>query len=296
MIALQYCLSIGFMRLVPVFFRKMKLLPFPQGVLQADGQKRVCLFWGLILTTLFTFLLLFMYDTVVFLEIIKASQNLLIPSLLLFPIPSIFLCIADLYFSIRMALLKREADIPIHTLKTASQKRCIHCYIGLNVFASVLMTLFLQILSFHIGWILLMLITFPILVGALFINFVVIYFAVSIFISGLLQSMFACTPSGRARSQEMMGGSCLLLGISGFLTAYYLTITVAGVGYHDGISAIMPNLSPIIIFGLLTLVMGRFTSKLPGTETEGRLQEVIWQQTTSGIGQYYQKELKDLPA
>ena len=290
-----YCLSIGWMWLVPVFFRKMKLLPFPQGVLQADGQKRFCLFWGFIFTTLVAFLLLFIYDTVVFLGSI-GSQNWLILSLLLFPIPSIFLCIVDLYFSIRMALLKGEADIPMHILKTTSQKRCIYCYIRLNVLASVLMTLFLQILSFHIGWILLMLITFPIQVGALFINFIVIYFAVSVFISGLLQSMFACTPSGRVRSQEMMGGSCLLLGISGFLIAYYLTITVAGVGYHDGISAMMPNLSPIIFVGLLTWAMGRFGSKLPGTETEGRLQEVMWQQTTSGIGQYYQKELKDLPA
>ena len=113
--------------------------------------------------------------------------------------------------------------------------------------------------------------------------------------AGLIRSCVACGSTGRAHAQELIGGSCLLFSISSITLAYYVTITVAGFHYRDGISAMMPSLTPLVLVGIISWVMSKAKSKLPGDDTEKKLFITKIQQQISGIGDYYNQKLKDLP-
>ena len=221
------------------------------------------------------------------------ESGIIIAAVVTFPIPALVFFEGNLISTITS--INGAVGIPKYAIKTKAEKRCVKCVIVSHVLASVLLTLFLQELSFHIGWLALMLVTFPARVGTLCISFIMIYLAATLLMSGLIQRLVACTTSGKTRSKDMFGGSLAIFGLSFITLAYYVMITKSGVGYHDGLSAIMPTLSPIIAVGLITWVFGGFRRRIPGTEGEIKILEVMWQQATNGIGKYYEKEMRDLP-
>ena len=291
-LAAQYTLCFAWMSLVPVLLRKLQLLPIAQRVLTDSGQEKFCLFWGCLLVTVFLMVGMFLYDLMLFTGL-KSESGIIIAAVVTFPIPALVFFGGNLISTIKS--INGAVGIPKYAIKTKAEKRCVKCVIVSHVLASVLLTLFLQELSFHIGWLALMLVTFPARVGTLCISFIMIYLAATLFLSGFIQGVVACTTSGKTRSREMLGGSQAVFGLSFITLAYYVTITMSGVGYHDGLSAIMPTLSPIIAVGLLTWVLGGFRRRIPGTEGEMKILEVMWQQATNGIGKYYEKEMRDLP-
>lgn len=110
-----------------------------------------------------------------------------------------------------------------------------------------------------------------------------------------LQKCISCGSAGNVRADSMMGTGLISLGLSMLLTLYCIMITYAGVHYHDGLSAIMPSLFPIVLYAFWAMMIKKFTSTLPGTDTEKRLFDVDLQHRVSGISQYYHKDMKELP-
>ena len=293
-----YASSIGLMLLTPLMLRKLGILPFPQKILYESGQRNVSLFWGFTFASLFALLIVLNYDWLVakmlFGIVTYAEEYLFKLVALPFPLPIFLLTIANFYITARTAGVQ-GCTCPTVTIQTRSQRCCLSLYIFIHLLAVVMISLLLQLLSFHLGWFMLMIVTFPLQVGALLLNCLAIYFALGLFMAGLIRSCVACGSTGRAHAQELIGGSCLLFSISSITLAYYVTITVAGFHYRDGISAMMPSLAPLVLVGIISWVMSKAKSKLPGDDTEKKLFITKIQQQISGIGDYYNQKLKDLP-
>ena len=288
----QYYLCLSWIFLVPVLLCKLQLLPIAQGVKSDAGQEKVCLFFGILFATALSMIYIFYYDCELF-KLLHTRNGFSMAAAATFPIPATVFIVVDLIFTVRS--ISGTEGIPRYLVKTKADERCSNCAIAFHVFASVVLMLFLQQLSFRIGWLALMLVTFPARVGLQCVHYIIRYLAATLVISGWIQGIVACTNSGRIRSREMYGGSYALTGLSFIMLAYYATVTMSGVGYQDGLSAIMPSLFPIIAVGLLAWILSGFRRRIPGTEGTTKILKVMWQEATNGIGKYYEKELRDLP-
>lgn len=286
------------MLLTPLMLLKLHILPIPQNILNESGQLRISLYVGFAVASLFVFTLVIHHDANLahkFLnDVVLPGQwsvsmwKLVIPV----PIPLIVFAILNCFTTIHTINIR---GFPILYLQTFCEKCCVNICVLFHIIAVVFITLFLQVLSFHLGWFVLMLIAFPLQTGALFLNFVAMYFALGLFISGLVQGLIAYRATGKAYAQEMIGGSLLLVSIFFLTLAYYGTITYAGFHYRDGISAMMPSLAPLLLVGSCTWIVSKTSSKLPGNDIDQNLLQVNIQPRLSGIGDYYKKNLKDLP-
>ena len=286
------------MLLTPLMLLKLHILPIPQKILNESGQLRISLYIGFAVASLFFFALVIHYDANL---AHKFSNDVVLPGLwsvsmwklvIPVPIPLIVFAILNCFTTIHTSNIR---DFPILYIQTFCERCCINICVLFHIIAVVLITLFLQVLSFHLGWFVLMLIAFPLQTGALFLNFVAIYFALGLFISGFVQGLIACRATGKAYAQEMIGGSLFLVSIFFFTLAYYGTITYAGFHYRDGISAMMPSLAPLLLVGSCTWIVSKTSGKLPGYDINPDLLQVNIHRRLSGIGDYYKRNLNDLP-
>ena len=79
------------------------------------------------------------------------------------PLPIISFVIADIYLTFHTVSKRNQPKTD-----SIQSERHLQVCILFHLFAVVLIVLFLQLLSFHFGWFLLMVVTFPLQVGDLF--------------------------------------------------------------------------------------------------------------------------------
>ena len=285
----SYSLSIAVMLLTPLMFCKLQILPFSGETLQKSGKRRLTLFWGFTITTLFALVIIISYDCLLsrmLFSIATSSIEVFYKLLALpLPLPIISFAIADVYITFRT--LSKSYQPKTDSIQS---ERHLKVCIQFHLFAVVLIVLFLQLLSFHLGWFLLMVITFPLQVGVLFLNYLAIYVALGLFISGIIELFTACS---KTHGQEMIGWSCLFFSISSINFAYYITITVVGFHYRDGIGAMMPSLAPIVLVGIVSWAMSKATTKLQDDDTKQKFITTV-QQQNSCIDDFNDEKLKDI--
>ena len=289
MFAVYVCFAVGIGFSLPLLLAKLGLFSQPQQQLLRDGtQPKVAMYWGAMLAS-FIFLIVL---SIIQIRITVAMVKLSVVTIIFLPMPIHF--IGFILFNVQRSRKIIHLRGRPHE-KNEFEKCCFSFTTAMHMFASVVITLFLQLLSFHLGWLLMMLVTFPIQVGAMLVNVTMLYLSFSLLLGAWFQKCMSCGSAGKVRADSMMGISWISFGVFMLLTIYYLMISYAGVRYSDGVSAMMPSLMPIILYAALTTLGNKFTLRLPGLDTEKRLYDIKLQQRVSGISQYYHKDVKELP-
>ena len=169
------------------------------------------------------------------------------------PVPLAIFCFFDILLAYKN-VFPRPRQLKS---KSCCQKCFAVCY-----FVSVIMvTLFLQMVSFHSGWFILLLIAFPLQVGTLFCISLTLYI-VSVFNFAFIIQCY------RQRNKEsprktfldgMVTVNLFILGIAYFLLSYY--ITMAGYPHEDAFTKLIPSILPLVFIGFCTWMVKKMSSE-----------------------------------
>ena len=264
LIPLTISLSLPF--ITSPLIQKQQLILTLNQLVQDSSQLKVSTFFGLLTACFLSSLVLIFYEGVLFHSGRKAwISYIILPVPVILPILFLF----DISMGVRATNLVEN----LHKLKdkTVSSQR-LRGFKGLTIIGSVVITLFLQLISFHFHWFILMLVSFPLEVGSLLVSYTAFFCAVLFFTSGCIHSFFgcACGSTSKLRSDELCGTGGLFWALFVLSVVYTMTVTIGGVNYHDGMSSLMPNFLPYIIIGLSLwfFKQSKLTEKPPGAEDE----------------------------
>ena len=169
------------------------------------------------------------------------------------PVPLVIFCFFDIWSTYKNVFPKQ--------LKS---KSCHQKYSAVCLFISAItVTLFLQMVLFHSGWFILLLIAFPLQVGTLFCILLTLYIA-SVFYIALIIQCCRKKNKGAPRKTFFDGMSIVnyfFLGITYFLFSYYITMHMARYPHEDAITMLMPSILPLVFIGFYTWVVKKMFSE-----------------------------------
>lgn len=283
----QYSASIGLSMLLPVIFTKLGIFPVSYRTLPLSQTKRNY-FWGTVITTIPSTLWLLSKDVSLYNKISASFlANLWLPIPLALPV----LFIMDGIFMFIMVTSRYKLRY-----RSARNTRPLCLDLVVRGTGCIIITLFFQVLAFHIGWLFPLLIAFPVKVGTLVVMYVCYLLNLILVISG---AVHAITAPGMAKIMHSEYNGLGFLTLSGLCLAsiYYYTQGSNDNGSRDGISTMMVNLFPILVFGVMTWLFRSYRTAEEGhSEVCAEfLQEVKQSQSHTDIGKYYHKQLSDLP-
>ena len=190
---------------------------------------RNSLFWGFIHSSFLGLLVMIVYNFSIISAVSKISFWWLV---LPVPLPLILFFIIDIVVVIACTQVFKQYKKKIHILV-------------------IMMTLFVQMMSYHSGWVILLLITYPLQVGTVILMLLNGYIALAFSCAFILQLW-------RKRRNKSLSINILFIGayffwtITYFLIAYY--ITLATYQHEDGITKFIPSLLPVVSIGFCTWI------------------------------------------
>ena len=266
MITIPLILSSSLASITSSLIQKQQLILTPNQRVQDSSQLKVSVFVGLSVVCFLGSLILAAYDSMLIYFGRKAwIFYFLLPVPIILPILLFFDIISGIHAMILMGKLRKLKH------KTPSSEQL--CFFKvLIIIGSVAITLFLQMVSFHVHWFFLMLVNFPMEVGSIFVAYTALFCSALFITSGCFHAMFwDCRGlTSRIRTDELCGTGILFYAMSVLSLVYSMTVIIGGVNYHDGMSLLMPNFLPYIMIGffLWFLKKSKLTEKPPGAEDE----------------------------
>ena len=282
-LAFQYSASFGLSKLMPLIFIKLGILPASHRTLALSQMKRNYL-WGTVITVIPVAIILLSHDA----SLYKKVQGTTSFTILWLPLPLALpvLVLMDIGTTFMMVVSRCK-------LHYRNQHCCSKMSFIVRGAGCIVITLFCQILAFHIGWLFPLLIAFPMKVGTLVVMYVCYLLTLIFVISGTVHFF---TAHGMAKIMHNEYSGLGWLSLSGLCLAsiYYYTQGSNDDGSRDGIATTMVNLFPILVFGVLTWIFRKYRTAEEGSEVCAEiLQEK--NQSRSDIGKFYHKQLNDLP-
>lgn len=261
-------LCFSMMYFVPAFLQKyFELLPNTKSVATNIDHPKFPMFWGFTISFIHIELFDYILKLIYFFSLHDSSWYAIF---LLFPVPSVVFIIINCVVA--------NNRIP----NTDTHPRVVRL---LYILTSTIISLCLQNELFYIGWLALTVVAFPTTIGLLGIKMVECI-AMSLMATAAI-TKFRSWKTKKAKSTRsceiLTGYSFLFVGITNIILAYQATLRAVGMDYHDGVSAIMPSLTPILIIGFITWIAGR-----------SRVTNIMWSQATDGLLEYKEEEKKSL--
>ena len=191
----------------------------------------------------------------------KVSTSVIWWFILPVPVPLVIFCFFDISSTYKNFFPKQLKS------KSCRQKCSAVCLF----ISAITVTLFLQMVLFHSGWFILLLIAFPLQVGTLFCILLTLYIA-SVFYIALIIQCCRKKNKGAPRKTFFDGISIVnyfFLGITYFLFSYY--ITMAGYPHEDAITKLIPSILSLVFIGFCTWVVKKMSSEAFHQDEENSL-------------------------
>ena len=163
--------------LIPQLFYKFQLLSYQRALSKDSRVMYNSLLLGFTIASVIGLLLICKRNVYIITALTKVSTSVIWLFILPVPVPLVIFCIIDVWSTHKDVFPKQLKS------KSCRQKCSAVCF-----FISVVMvTLFLQMVSFHSGWFILLLIAFPLQVGTLFCILLTLYIASVFYIALIIQ-------------------------------------------------------------------------------------------------------------
>ena len=249
---LHYCMAAALVSLIPQFFYKFQRFTYQRAL--SKNSRLMCnsIFWGFTITSVIGLLIICERNVYIITALTKVSSSVYWWFILPVPVPLAIFCFFDIWSTYRNVFPR-----PRQLKSKCCQKCSTVCY-----FISVIMvTLFLQMVSFHSGWLMLLLITFPLQVGTSFCILLTLYIA-SVFNFGFTIRFCRKRNKGAPRKDFFDGMAIVnlfFLGIAYFLLSYY--ITMARYPHEDAITKLIPSILPLVFIGFCTWMVKKMSSE-----------------------------------
>ena len=294
-LAFQYTASFGLSTLVPLFLIKVGFIPSSRGKLNVSPLTKCSFFCGTVIAVIPMSIFLLVIDCNLF----KQVNSLTWFAILWLPVPlalPIFI-VGNIGATLNMIAYHGHFPPSMSTYKTKQFRTAICCNLLTTIGGCVIITLFLQLLCFHVCWLFPLLTAFPMKVGTLVFGYGCFVLAIVFIISGMIRCCIAYNSSGRSKASEYYNMGLLLLSTLFLAQIYYFTQASIDDGTRDGISTTMVTLFPIIVVGVFTWVINSYNTRQleQGEASEQRILEAKYHQTATDIGGYYSKQLNELP-
>ena len=190
---------------------------------------RNSLFWGFVISSFVGLVVIITYNCTIIHEV--SNWWLILP----FPIPFV------------IVLFGLVGMFAIRLCKTGFKQ---FLYKRFHI-AVIIITLFVYILSYHIGWISLLLITYPLQVGTLILTIITVYISLA-FICAFLVHSFR-KRNNRELSIILLAISCyFFVTLDYFLIIYYQLL--AKYPHEDSVTKFLPTVLPVIFIGFCTWI------------------------------------------
>ena len=281
----QYTASLGLSMLLPLIFIKLGILiPSRRG--KSLSQTKRNYYWGTVLTAIPLTIWLLSKDVSLYSKISSSFwANLWLPIPVALPV--LFIIDAFAIFPMVDSRHKLRYGFGVCARSNCVAVRSVGC---------IAITLFCQVLVFHVGWLFPLLIAFPMKVGTLVVMYICYLLNIIFVFSGLVHLV---TAPGITKILHSEYNGLGLLTLSGLHLAsiYYYTQGSIDDGSRDGIATMMVNLFPILVFGVLTWICRSYTTAEEGHSEECAefIQEVKKSHNRTNMGRFYHKQLNDLP-
>lgn len=133
--------------------------------------------------------------------------------------------------------------------------------------AFIIIMLFVRMISYHIGWIFLLLITIPLQVGTVILIFVSYYIAIAFLFASVVHNRKVCC--NRTSSAKILFiGTYTFVTLSLFLTIYYSSLAIYP--HEDGITKLISSLLPFIFIGFFSWIAKNIILKVIDYEEENK--------------------------
>ena len=244
--------------LIPQLFYKFQLFTYGRALSKDSRVMFNSLLLGFTIASVIGLLLICKRNVYIISALTKVSTSVIWWFILPVPVPLAIFCIFDIWSTYKNVFPKQLKS------KSCCQKCSAVC-----LFVSVVMvTLFLQLVSFHSGWFILLLITFPLQVGTLFCILLTLYIA-SVFNFGFFIQFCRKRNKGKTFFDGMKIINYFFIGIAYFLLSYY--ITMAGYPHEDAITKLIPSILPLVFIGFCTWMVKKMSSETFNHDEENQL-------------------------
>ena len=193
---------------------------------------RNSLFWGFFISSFIGLVVIIMYNCSIIHEVSNISFWWLI-----LPFPVLFSLALFCNVSIFAGILCKRGF-----------KQILHKRFHIGV---IIITCFVYVLSYHIGWIMLLLITYPLQVGTLILNLIASYIASAFSFASVVHSF-------RKRNNRELSITLLWISSYFFITLQYSLIIyyqiLAKYPHEDSITKFIPSLLPVVFIGICTWI------------------------------------------
>ena len=208
---------------------------------------RNSLFWGFFFSSTLGLLVIIIYDCTIIHEVSNISYWWLIFP---FPVPLFCIVITDVFGII----------ISIRVLNQPAGKHF--------TIAFIIITLFFQMMSYHSGWVILLLIIYPLQVGTVILMMVTDYIALAFGCASIVHYY------KKRRNQELslsifMIGSYFFITLAYFLIVYYLFL--AKYPQEDSITKFIPSFLPFVVIGICSWIAQNIIFKVIDYDKENQV-------------------------
>ena len=137
------------------------------------------------------------------------------------------------------------------------------------IVAVIIITMFVRMVSYHSGWIIFLLITYPLQVGTVILIFVTYYFTISFSFASMT---VLCL---RRRRNQILPvyilyiGTYTFLTFSFFLTIYYIFLAIYP--HEDSITKFIPSLLPMFFIGFCSWIAKNIIFKVIDYDEENQV-------------------------
>ena len=290
----QYTASFALSTLVPLVLTRTGLIPSFRGKFNVSPQTKCSFFCGTVVTVLPVSIFLLFIDCVLFNKLVRTLNWF---TMLWLPVPLALPVLIVIDFLASLNMIVRPCKLPPRAYENRKLHAAFRCSLLISFGGSVIITLFLQLMCFHIGWLFPLLTAFPMQVGTLVFGYGCVLLAGIFITSGVVRCCISYNLSGHTKASEYNSMGILMLSTVSLAAIYYFTQGSIGDGNRDGISTTMVTLFPIIVAGAFSWLIGGYYTRQQGLgeKCEQHIQDVKNRQALSDIGEYYSKQLNDLP-
>ena len=228
---------------------------------------RNCLFQGFVISSIIGILVIIIYNCTIIHEVSNISFWWLI---LPFPVPLFLLLLIDVFGVIFcISALKQSIDNSF-------------------IIAAFIITIFVQMMSYHSGWIILLLITYPLQVGTLILTLVIDYIAIS-FSFALAVLYFKKWHNRKLPAKILCIGGYFFVTLAYFLIVY--NVTLAKYPHEDSITKFIPSFLPFLFIGICSWIGQNIIFKVINYDNENEVSHSIENPMNSNIVNAHDRSL-----
>ena len=241
----HHYLNVALSVIVPLILYKI-VFPSLYSKKSTNKNLRCSLFCGFICSSIVVLLIIIIYNCTIYR---KFSNALFWLFVLPIPVPFLLFLLVDFVGIICC----------VSTFKQSVSKR-FHV-------AFIIIMLFVRMISYHIGWIFLLLITIPLQVGTVILIFVTYYIALAFSFATAVHNRKVCC--NRTLSAKILFiGTYTFVTLSFFLTIYYSSLAIYP--HEDGITKLISSLLPFIFIGFCSWIARNIILKVIDYDEENK--------------------------